>query len=81
MDVTQFPQFDGETTDVNSSSENETNDSLGPEKSKELVDAAVSEMLDDERREVWRRRRDQMMHYISVLERNLDYDLTARNIT
>lgn len=80
MDVTQFPQFDGETTDVSSSSENETVDSLGPEKTKELVSATVSEMLDEERREVWRRRRDQMLHYITVLERNLDYDLAVRNI-
>jgi hypothetical protein len=55
-------------------------DRLGPEASGEAISQAIATFMGDEQREIWRRRRETLLHRIRVLENNLDYDLRARGI-
>jgi hypothetical protein len=55
-------------------------DRIGPEEARVIVRATVNELLADDRREVWRRRREKMIHFLNAVEVNLDYDLRIRGI-
>ncbi|GIW06037.1 MAG: hypothetical protein KatS3mg060_0842 [Dehalococcoidia bacterium] len=55
-------------------------DRLGPDATRTLIAAVVRDMLADEQREVWRRRRERLLQYLNVVEYNLDYDLRARGL-
>ena len=55
-------------------------DRIGPDASRTLILTAVRQFLEADRREVWRRRRERMIHFLNVVEYNLDYDLRARGL-
>lgn len=55
-------------------------DRLTSEEARSRVADAVQMFLLEEQREVWRRRRDRMLHQLGVIEYNLDYDLRVRGI-
>ena len=58
----------------------EAADRLGPDAAREVISQAVVRFLEEERREIWRRRRGWMLHLIRAIELNLDYDLQVRGI-
>lgn len=55
-------------------------DRLGPEATRALVLTAVRQFLADDQREVWRRRRERVIHVLNVVEHHLDYDLRVRGL-
>ncbi|GIW10523.1 MAG: hypothetical protein K6U89_08750 [Chloroflexi bacterium] len=55
-------------------------DRIGPDASRTLILTAVRQFLEADRREVWRRRRERMVHFLNVVEYNLDYDLRTRGL-
>ncbi|MFN8532949.1 MAG: hypothetical protein U0556_05340 [Dehalococcoidia bacterium] len=55
-------------------------DRIGPEESRTLLTAAVREFLVEDQREVWRRRRERLIHFLNILDYNLDYDLRVRGL-
>jgi hypothetical protein len=55
-------------------------DRLGPDATRALVTTAVRQFLADNQREVWRRRRERILHVLTVVEHQLDYDLRARGL-
>jgi hypothetical protein len=55
-------------------------DRLGPDQTRSLISAVVRDLLADDQREVWRRRRERFLHFLNVVEYNLDYDLRVRGL-
>ena len=50
-------------------------DQLGPEEARRLINEAIDSFAAVSRQESWRLRRNRILHFTNVLERNLDYDI------
>ena len=55
-------------------------DRLGPDETRTLVTTVVRTLLAEDQREVWRRRRERLLHFLNLIEHNLDYDLRVRGL-
>ncbi|MCS6803120.1 MAG: hypothetical protein RMM58_13905 [Chloroflexota bacterium] len=81
MEERFLPEVTGEQAAVRGEAEPlELADRLGPEATRTLVATIVRQFLADDQREVWRRRRERLLHFLNVVEQNLDYDLRARGL-
>lgn len=55
--------------------EDELVDQIGQKEARRLIAEAVDQFAATSRDEIWRRRRDKVLHLLNVVEHNLDYDL------